>query len=103
MASRGIYVKVFPAKTTYEEMESWNPDGYFISNGPGDPAAMDYAVQTVKNIKIINKTGASNGYSPFAYDIDGATQNKVIYPSLDPMIFELKFPNEDIKARVVNL
>ena len=60
-------------------------------------------VQTVKNVKITNKTGASNGYSPFAYDIDGATQNKVIYPSLDPMIFELKFPNEDIKARVVNL
>lgn len=48
--SRQVYAKVFPAKTTFEEMESWNPDGYFISNGPGDPAAMDYAVETIKKI-----------------------------------------------------
>lgn len=50
LASRGSYVKVFPAKTTYEEMEAWQPDGYFISNGPGDPAVMDYATNTVKKI-----------------------------------------------------
>jgi carbamoyl-phosphate synthase small subunit len=48
ISSRGAYCKVFPAKTSYEEMASWNPDGYFISNGPGDPAAMDYAIATVK-------------------------------------------------------
>ena len=60
-------------------------------------------VQTVKNLKIINKVGEQLGYSKYAYDIDGATQNKIIYPSLDPMIFEVKFPNEDIKGRVVNL
>ena len=47
---RGCYCKIFPAKTTFQEMESWNPDGYFISNGPGDPAAMDYAIKTVKDI-----------------------------------------------------
>ena len=60
-------------------------------------------VQTVKSLKIINKTGISQGYSQYAYDIDGATQNKVIYPSLDPMIFEVKYPNQDIKGRVVTL
>lgn len=48
--SRGVYAKVFPAKTTYEEMEKWQPSGYFISNGPGDPAAMPYAIATVKEI-----------------------------------------------------
>jgi carbamoyl-phosphate synthase small subunit len=48
--ARNVYAKVFPAKTTFEEMEKWNPDGYFVSNGPGDPAAMDYAVETVRNI-----------------------------------------------------
>lgn len=47
---RDVYTKVFPAKTTFEEMEKWNPDGYFISNGPGDPAPMDYAIETVKSI-----------------------------------------------------
>ncbi len=50
LTARGIKCKVFPAQTTFSEMESWKPNGYFISNGPGDPAAMPYAVDTVKNI-----------------------------------------------------
>lgn len=50
LAARGCYLKVFPAKTSFEEMEAWNPDGYFVSNGPGDPMAMDYAVSTVQRI-----------------------------------------------------
>ncbi len=49
-AQRGCYLQVFPARTTYEEMEAWGPHGYFVSNGPGDPAPMDYAVTTVKKI-----------------------------------------------------
>src|SRR6188768_4534397 len=49
LASRGCYCKVFPAKTSFDEMASWDPDGYFISNGPGDPSTMDYAITTVKN------------------------------------------------------
>lgn len=50
MIDRGAKVKVFPAKASFAEVKSYNPDGYFISNGPGDPAAMDYAVDTVKQI-----------------------------------------------------
>lgn len=50
MVERGMQVKVFPAKTSYREMRDWNPDGYFISNGPGDPSVMDYAIDTVKQI-----------------------------------------------------
>ena len=53
--ARDVFTKVFPAKTTFEEMEQWNPDGYFISNGPGDPAPMDYAIETVKAILNANK------------------------------------------------
>lgn len=53
--ARNVYAKVFPAKTTFAEMEQWNPDGYFISNGPGDPAAMDYAIETVKDILAADK------------------------------------------------
>ena len=60
-------------------------------------------VQTVKNIKIINKAGTLSGYSQYAYDIDAATQNQVIYPSLDPSIFEIRYPDKDIKGRVVPL
>ncbi len=58
-------------------------------------------VQTVKNISITNKYGPN--YSIYAYDIPGATQNNVIYPSVDPMIFEVKYPDSDIKGRVVSL
>ncbi len=53
--ARQVYAKVFPAKTTFQEMEAWNPDGYFISNGPGDPAAIDYALQTIKDIVAADK------------------------------------------------
>jgi len=55
LAERGCYLKVFPAKTTFEEMNKWEPDGYFLSNGPGDPAAMSYAVETVKKILAAGK------------------------------------------------
>ena len=60
-------------------------------------------VQTVKDIKLTNKAGTSSGYSQYSYDFEGATQNQVIYPSLDPSIFELKFPQTDIKGKVVPL
>jgi hypothetical protein len=60
-------------------------------------------VQTVKNVSIENLTGSSLGYSDYAYDVPGATLNDVVYPSIDPMIFELKNPNIDIKGRVVPL
>jgi carbamoyl-phosphate synthase small subunit len=55
MVERGAYVKVFPAKTPLEEVKKFSPDGYFISNGPGDPAPMDYAVNTLKQILEENK------------------------------------------------
>ena len=60
-------------------------------------------VQTVKNLTFLNKVGEALGYSPYAYDVTGATLNGVIYPSLDPMIFEVKYPTTDIQGRVVNL
>ena len=60
-------------------------------------------VQTVQNVQIINKAGTNSGYSQYAYDILGATQNGIIYPSLDPSIFEVKNTNSDITGRVVSL
>jgi hypothetical protein len=60
-------------------------------------------VQTIKSITISNKAGTTSGYSQYAYDISSATQNQVIYPSLDPSIFEVKYPNQDIKGKVVPL
>ena len=60
-------------------------------------------VQTVKNVYINNKVGTSLGYSQYAYDIPGATLNSVVYPSIDPMIFEVKYPTSDIKGKIVSM
>jgi hypothetical protein len=60
-------------------------------------------VQTVKNITVSNLVGTNLGYSPYAYDMRAATVSNVIYPSLDPSIFEVKYPNQDIQGRIVNL
>lgn len=58
-------------------------------------------VQTVQNIRFENKVGGT--YSEYEYDIPGATRSGVLYPSYDPMIFEVKFPTIDIKGRVITL
>jgi hypothetical protein len=60
-------------------------------------------VQTVKNVEVVNLTGESLGYSNYSYDTKGATIDNVVYPSIDPMIFEVKYPDVDIKGRVVSL
>jgi hypothetical protein len=60
-------------------------------------------VQTVKTVNIVNKSGEADGYSKYSYDISAGTLNGVIYPSLDPSIFEVKYPNTDIQGRVVTL
>ena len=58
-------------------------------------------VQSVTDIEITNKYDTKEGYSGHVYDIEAATKNRIIYPSLDPCIFEIKYPNKDIKGRTV--
>ncbi len=50
LAKRGAYIKVFPYDTSYAEMAQWNPDGYFLSNGPGDPEPLENAIQVAKDV-----------------------------------------------------
>jgi hypothetical protein len=56
-------------------------------------------VRSVPQLEIVNKQGGS--YSPYGYDIVGATKKGIIYPSLDPSIFEVRYPDVDIKGRVI--
>ena len=69
---RGCYLKIFPAKTAFEEIKAWEPDGYFLSNGPGDPASMDYAVETAKAILNEDKPlfGICLGHQILALAVD---------------------------------
>lgn len=75
LAVRDCYVKVFPAKTPIEELRAFNPDGYFLSNGPGDPASMDYAIHTAKEILKEDKPlfGICLGHQLLALAVDVPT------------------------------
>lgn len=55
LAERGVYLKVFPYNTPFSEMKSWSPDGYFLSNGPGDPEPLVDAIETTKEILASGK------------------------------------------------
>lgn len=50
LSDRNIYIKVFPFDTSFEEMQNWEPDGFFISNGPGDPNPLHHAQKVAKEI-----------------------------------------------------
>ena len=71
-SEKNCYIKVFPAKTTFDELEAWKPDGYFLSNGPGDPSAMTYAIATVKKILEANQPlfGICLGHQLLALAVD---------------------------------
>ncbi len=60
-------------------------------------------VQSVNEIEFVNKFDTNEGYSGNVYDLATATRNKIIYPSLDPCIFEIKYPNKDIKGRSITI
>ena len=62
-------------------------------------------VQSVQKIKVINKSGTISGYtySQYSYDVEGATRGNIVYPSLDPCIFEVKYPTVDIQGRITTL
>ena len=85
----------------------FNTDNWQI-NQPiniGDISGLLYSIngiQTVNNVIFTNIFGENSGYSKFKYDFDAATRNGTIYPSLDPSIFELKYPNTDIIGRITN-
>lgn len=59
-------------------------------------------VQTVKSVEVSNRSGITSGYSKYFYDVKGATQNNTVFPSQDPSIFEVKYPNSDIRGSVTN-
>ncbi len=72
LIDRDCFLKIFPARTTFAELQKWQPDGYFLSNGPGDPEPMQYAVTTVKEILAAKKPlfGICLGHQLLALALD---------------------------------
>ena len=99
--NRLILNNCIEALVNYFDINKWQINQPILINNVRNVIDGVEGVQTVRRLEIINKVGTNNGYSPYAYDIKGATINEILYPSLDPSIFELKFPDTDIQGRVV--
>lgn len=98
-----VILRCINALTDYFNIDKWQINQPIILKDIYVLLDKIEGVQTVNTVDIINKSGSVLGYSDFSYDIAGATVNNVVYPSLDPMIFELKYPQSDIQGRCVNL
>ena len=87
---------------TYFDVDRWQINQPIIKTEVMNIISNVKGVQNLVNVTFNNLYDNTLGYSGNVYDLASATKNGVIYPSLDPSIFELKFPNQDIKGRVVN-
>jgi hypothetical protein len=94
-----ILSKCIVALKEYFNIEKWSINQPITITDITSTLLKINGVQTITKIEIINKQGGD--YSPYAYDIIGATKQGNIYPSLDPSIFEVRFPDIDIQGRVV--
>jgi len=100
--SNEVLINCVNALKTYFDVDKWSINQPIILKDLYIELSKVQGVQTIKDIQVINKSGIINGYSQYAYDIVGANQNGTIYPSLDPSIFEIKYPDSDIQGRVVS-
>jgi len=98
-----VLIRCIAALQTYFSIDQWSINQPILLRDLYVLLDQIQGVQTVKNITITNLVGTNLGYSPYAYDINAATSNEVIYPSLDPSIFEVKYLNQDIQGKVVPL
>jgi len=86
----------------YFNIERWSINQPIILSEINSNLLQINGVQSVVKVEIINKQDTTGiTYSEYGYDITGATKNNSIYPSLDPSIFEVRYPNTDIQGRVV--
>tara|TARA_R110002012_G_scaffold13587_1_gene57774 strand:- start:39 stop:1931 length:1893 start_codon:yes stop_codon:yes gene_type:complete len=93
-------LKVITELKDYFTIDKWQVNQPIIISEVKNLIGAVTGVQTVEDVRFENKNGESLGYSKYKYGFKGATKNEVIYPSMDPSIFELKYPNTDIQGRV---
>ena len=98
-----VILRCIEALTEYFDIENWNINQPILLKEISILLDKVEGVQTVTNVLIKNIAGISKGYSEYSYDLNFATNKGVIYPSVDPMVFELKYPESDIVGRVVPL
>jgi len=99
--SREVLNNCLTEVKAYFDIDKWQINQPIILSEVYNLIGSVKGVQSVTKVDIVNKYGVADGYSQYGYDIKGATKNNIIYPSLDPSIFEVRYPNNDIYGRVV--
>ena len=82
-------------------IDNWQINQPIVLSDLGYEISLVDGVASVTDINIVNKYRTSQGYSGNGYDVEGALKNGILYPSLDPSIFEVKFPLKDIRGEVI--
>jgi len=100
-AGRDVLVACTNRLKDYFNIAKWNINQPINLSSIYTLLDQEKGVQTVQKIEVVNKVAGT--YSQYAYDIPSATRNNIVYPSYDPMIFEIKFPDTDIKGRITTL
>ncbi len=100
--SNEVLLKCVSGLKDYFNIDRWQVNQPIIKSAVTNIIGNIQGVQTVVSTKIRNIYDSDNGYSGNVYDLVPATKNGIIYPSLDPSIFEVKYPNQDIRGRVVS-
>ena len=98
-----VILRCINALSSYFNINNWNINQPILLKDISVLLDKIEGVQTVTSVILKNIAGASKGYSDYSYDLSAATNQGIIYPSVDPMIFELKYPQSDITGRVVPL
>jgi hypothetical protein len=97
--SQDVLTKCISVLKDYFDIAKWQINQPIIYSDIYNLIGSIKGVQSVINVDIINLSGGN--YSPYSYDIEAATKQGVIYPSLDPMIFEVRYPDTDIYGKIV--
>jgi hypothetical protein len=99
LSNKQVLTDCILALQNYFDIDKWQINQPVIISNVLSTLLSVTGVQSVVKIEFVNKSGGN--YSPYSYDVQGAIRNNILYPSLDPSIFEIRFPDLDIQGRVV--
>jgi hypothetical protein len=100
--SNEVLLKCVNSLTSMFDIDKWQINQPIMKSDITTTLANIKGVQSVIGVKFLNLFDTDFGYSGNVYDLQTATRNGIIYPSLDPSIFEVKYPTQDIRGRVVS-
>ena len=98
--NQNVLLECISELKSYFNIRNWQINQPILTSDVTNLIGGVRGVQTVEEVIYENKTGNTLGYSQHKYSLKDATRNGIIYPSMDPSIFEIKYPNSDIKGQV---